>query len=348
MSGWRRATAWLLVVAALAARPIAAQSVALAIANLKADSVSPAPTMTVTAIQARPELGPFAITLEMSTEAAFARPFYIESVDGAVGSFVIDSLLPEKTRIFFRTRLFDRFGNVLAEQQQQHPVQAWVQLIAPPQQSLANLDTRSVRFIWRSPPITLPPGPWKYELTAFNTRTGNPAFLVQTFDTSFVVADTVSLEANASYRWQVRARASSGRGVGEVIARSAGTFVITTKDRPTATVFYQNFPNPFGKDERSASTCLWFDLGEPSTVKLTIYNVRLQRVRVMVPGPIGSGILPAGAYGRGDPTTQTGCDVRLEWDGRDDNGRTVPSGIYVAEFVANGVRTTKKMYFKAP
>jgi hypothetical protein len=344
MSRWRRATAWLVVVAALSARPTAAQSVALAIANLKADSVSPAPTMTVTAIQARPELGPFAITLEMSTEAAFARPFYIESADGVVASFAIDSLLPEKTRIFFRTRLFDRAGNVIAEQQQQHPVQAWVQLIFPGQQSLANIDTRFPRFIWRSPAITLPPGPWRYELTVTNTRTGIVDLFAIVDDTSF--AD--SLQANTSYRWQVRARALNSRGTGEVVVRSAGTFIITTSDQPTATVFYQNFPNPFGRGERAATTCLWFDLGEPSTVRLTIYNVRLQRVRQIVPGAIGDGRLPAGAYGRGDQTTQTGCDVRLQWDGRDDNGRVVPSGVYVVEFVANGVRTTKKMYFKAP
>ena len=345
MSVWRRATAWLVVVAALAARPAASQSVSLAISNLKADSVSPAPTMTVSAIAGRQELSPFAITLEMSTEAAFSRPFYIQAVDGTEGSFAIDSLLPEKMRIFFRTRLFDRFGNVIAEQQQQHSVQAWVQLIAPPQQSLANVDTRSPRFIWRSPAITLPPGPWRYEVTVINTRTGNPAAFAIVDDTSYAPD---SLEANTSYRWQVRAHALNSRGVGEVTAKSAGTFVITTKDRPTATVFYQNFPNPFGRGERTSRTCLWFDLGEPSTVKLTIYNVRLQRVRQMVPGAIGDGRLPAGAYGRGDPTAQGGCDFRLEWDGRDDNGQLVPSGIYVAEFVANGVRTTKKMYFKAP
>jgi hypothetical protein len=344
MSRWRRATAWLVVVAALSARPIAAQSVALVVSNLKADSMAPAPTMTVTAIPARP--GTYAVTLEMSTEAAFARPFYISSSDGLFGTFAIDSLLPEKTRIFMRTRLFDS-GVIVAEQRQQHVVQAWVRLIEPVQQSLVNLRTRTPRFIWQSPAITLPPGPWQYELTVSNTRNGALALLASVTDTSFVVSDS-ALEANTSYRWQVLARAANSRGVGEVITRSTGTFVITTAEAPTATIFYQNFPNPFGRGERVQTTCFWFDLGEASTVRLTIYNLRLQRVRQLVPGPLGTGSFAAGAYGRGDPTAQTGCDDRLSWDGRDDDGRLLPTGIYVAEFMANGVRTTRKIYFKKP
>ena len=43
-------------------------------------------------------------------------------------------------------------------------------------------------------------------------------------DTSYVFPD--SLESNASYRWQVRARAQGGKGSGEVTVMSAGTIVI--------------------------------------------------------------------------------------------------------------------------
>ena len=46
----------------------------------------------------------------------------------------------------------------------------------------------------------------------------------------------------------------------------------------------------------------------------------------MVPGRLVMASLPAGAYGRGDPTAQGGCDAqRSQWDGRDDNGRIVPA-----------------------
>src|SRR3954462_4290697 len=159
MNVWRRATAGLVVVAALSARPVVAQSIALIVSNLKADSMAPAPNFTVTALPGGP--GAYAVTLEMSTEAAFARPFYVAGNDGLLGTFAIDSLLPEKTRIFMRARLFNG-GVVVAEQQQQHTVQAWVRLIDPPQQALANLRTRRPRFVWQSPAITLPPGPWQY------------------------------------------------------------------------------------------------------------------------------------------------------------------------------------------
>lgn len=349
MSLWRRATAWLVVVvaAALWARPVVAQSITLVVSNLKVDSMAPAPNMTVSAIQARPELGPFAVTLELSTEAAFSRPFYIGATDGTFATFTIDSLLPEKTRIFMRARLFARTGQVLAETQQQHPVQAWVQLIEPAPGNPTIVRTRTPRFVWRSPPISLPPGPWQYDLTVFNTLTGrSDAEAFRHSDTSFVFQGP--LQTNTSYRWQLVARASNSRGVGEVTVRSTGTFVITDPGAPTATIFYQNFPNPFGRDERLPTTCFWFDLATPATVRLTIYNLRLQRVKQMVPGPIGDGRLTAGAYGRGDQLTQTGCDSRLSWDGRDDKGLLVPSGVYVAEFIADGVRTTRKLYFRKP
>jgi hypothetical protein len=81
---------------------------------------------------------------------------------------------------------------------------------------------------------------------------------------------------------------------------------------------------------------------------LTIYDLRLRRVRSIVPGAIGDGSLAAGAYGRA-VDVQSGCDTRLSWDGRDDNGRFVPPGVYIAEFKADGRSiTTKKILFKGP
>ena len=348
MSRWGRAAAWLIGIAVVVTgRPLAAQSISLVISGVRADSVGPAPTMTVSAIDARPELAPYTVTIELSSDAGFARPFFVDADDGLLGSFTLDSLLAEKTMVFFRARLIDRLGSVTAETRQQHPVQGWVRLIEPLQQDLVNLSTRTPRFIWSSPPngtaVTLPPGPWVYDLTVTNTATGLPVSFPGLTDTSFVFSP---LESNTSYRWQVSARGSNSTGRTVVTVRSSGTFVITTPEQPTATVFYQNFPNPFGRGERTSATCFWFDLGQPATVSLTIFDIRLRRVRRLIPGAFPSTRLPAGAYGRGDLNMQRGCDSRLEWDGRDDNGRIVPQGIYIAEFTADGFRSTRKVYFK--
>jgi len=340
---------WLTATAALSAiAPRAgAQAIELAVSGVVGDSMPPAPLISLRSTPPRPDLGPFTLTLEMSSEAQFQSPFLRIGTSEASATFHLDSLLTEHGVIFLRSRLIDRLGAVEAEVTQRHIVRGWVGLVAPAPQSLVILPTRKPRFIWTSPPITLPPGLWEYDLTVINTATGLPDFLAPRLsDTSFVFPD--SLEANTSYRWEVRARARNSSGSGEVLVASPGTFAITSPDRPTATVFYQNFPNPFGRGERSAQTCFWFDLDRAATVRLTIYDIRLHEVRKLIPGLIGSGSLTAGAYGRANIDAGSGCDPRLAWDGRDDRGRVVPPGVYVAEFHANGKSTTRKILFKGP
>jgi hypothetical protein len=275
----------------------------------------------------------------MSTEAAFQRPFYVSVSPGDAGSFTTDSLLPEHGTIFLRARLTDRFGDVTAEARQQHPVLGWVTLIDPAQQSLVVLPTKKPRFVWSSPPTTLTAGLWEYELSVINKATGTRDFISPLVsDTFYVFSD--SLESNASYRWQVRAHATGGKGSGEVTVMSAGTVVVGGD--PTFTLLYQNFPNPF---RRGQITCFWFDLARPARVKLTIYDIRLREVRNIIPGALGDGNLPVGVYGRANIDKQTGCDPSVAWDGKDDNGRFVPPGVYIAEFRANGSSSTRKILF---
>jgi hypothetical protein len=91
MSRWRRTAAWVSIVGSLGAgRSVAAQSITLSVSNLKADSMPPAPNMTLTAIQARPELAPYTVSLELSTEPGFQRPFYINVAEGQAATFTID------------------------------------------------------------------------------------------------------------------------------------------------------------------------------------------------------------------------------------------------------------------
>ena len=267
MSRSSRAAARLFVMglAAMLARPVEAQSVTLSIAGVRGDSISPAPLMTVSGLQTRPELAPYTVTLELSTTQGFARPFYFNSAEGVLGTFTIDSLLPARSAVFMRARLIDRQGFV-TETRQQYVVRDWITLVQPLQQPLVNLSTRTPRFVWSSPAITLPPGPWVYDLTVINRGNSTAAAVAEGLtDTSFQFSQP--LEANASYRWQVIARAQNSTGLGEVVARSSGTFVISSAEQPTATIFYQNFPNPFGLGQRTNTTCFWFDLGRPASVR---------------------------------------------------------------------------------
>jgi len=332
----RRVAAFGVAVAALCgARRIEAQSVTLSISALLADSTSPAPNMTVTGFPALSGVGPYSVSLTLATDAQFRNPFYTRAADGTTANFILDSLLPERTVVFFRARLADQFGAVLAEATARHPVRSWLRLIAPLRGPTTIVNTRNPTFTWTSPPITFPPGLWSYQLFVFYTQDHRPAY------TSDIINDTTTtigpLQANTSYSWQVRAFAANSTGEGEVRVSSPGTFVIQSDTLPTVTLLYQNFPNPFGRGTRSNETTVWFDLAHSSKVKLAIYDIRQRMVRRLVPPFLTGATLVAGAYGR---------DGAIVWDGKDDAGRVVPPGVYIVVFEGDGTRATIKILFK--
>lgn len=347
MRSRRRAQAWLLSAALLCGSArLEAQTVRLVISALTRDSTSPAPVMTVTGIQSRPELGPYSVSLELSLEPQFRTPFYVKDADRETADFRVDSLLPERATVFFRARLTDAFGAIVAEAKDSHPVRSWIRLEAPAAGNPANFATRTPRFVWSSPAITVPPGLWVYDLTVINKQTQQAEFFKPNLnDTSYVFPQP--LESNTSYRWQVHARAQTGRPSDQVTVTREGSFVISSPDQPSFTLLYQGFPNPFGRGASSQSVCFWIDLAHDATIKLTIYNIQLREVRNVIPGPGMSGALTRGAYGRNTVDTG-GCDQRFAWDGRDDRGRTVPTGVYIAVLEGDGPRQYKKVIFKGP
>jgi hypothetical protein len=340
MMARRRYAAFALVVGLMAgvtSRGIAqAVSVSIAVFN---DSISPAPQILVQGTPGPPSLGPYSITLEVALEPLFRAPIAVRSSSDLRASFQVDSLLPEHAIVFFRGRIFDRLGNV-QQQVVSFPVRSWLRLISPTRSVNDVLFTRQPTFSWSSPPVTLPPGPWTYLITITNTANLEARqFTVD--DTTFV--PPTPLEACTSYRWSLHAQMVNGPAADQTTAGSPGTFVIQTSECPTATFFYQNFPNPFGHGLQ-ANTCFWFDLAHRSNVSLTIYDLRGRRVRAIVPGLLPAQ-LDSGAYGR-QSGTEGGCDTRLQWDARDANGRPVPPGAYIAVFTADGLRSTIKILYR--
>lgn len=347
MSLGRRIAALLVAAAALGeTRGAGAQTVTLAISALVADSTSPAPVMTVTGFPVLPEFGPYTLSLAISSEPRFLNPFYSRNADGTVATFNVDSLMPERTTVYFRARLIDAFGTTVAQATAQHPVRSWLRLISPIRGPTTVDTTQTPEFVWESPPITFSVGLWQYDLSVINTQTGITDFFQPGLNqTSYKFSKP--LEANTSYSWQVRARASNSTGNGEVVVSSPGTLIIASPGAPVVTLLYQNFPNPFGHGTRSMRTCFWFDLARPSKVKITIYDIRQREVRHILPVSSGDGIFPIGGYGRENIDAQTGCgDTRFTWDGRDDGGRFVPQGVYLAVFEAERTRSSIKIVFK--
>jgi len=97
------------------------------------------------------------------------------------------------------------------------------------------------------------------------------------------------------------------------------------RDIPARTALLQNYPNPFNPD-----TWIPFVLSEDSDVEIRIYDLSGRLVR-----RFDLGRLKAGRY--------IGMGRAVRWDGRNERGERVASGVYVAVLVANEDRFCRRM-----
>ena len=98
--------------------------------------------------------------------------------------------------------------------------------------------------------------------------------------------------------------------------------VMTIGKVPTVYALAQNYPNPF-----NPMTQISYQLPGSSKVQLAIYNVFGQKVRTLVDGE-----QPAGFYS-------------VRWDGLNDAGVPVSSGVYLYRIQTQDFTETKKMLF---
>ena len=87
----------------------------------------------------------------------------------------------------------------------------------------------------------------------------------------------------------------------------------------------QNFPNPFNPE-----TWIPYTLAHDAPVNIGIYNIRGQLVR-----QIGPGQQPAGSY--------LNRETAAYWDGKDQFGEAVSSGVYFYTLKADTFQATRRM-----
>ena len=90
---------------------------------------------------------------------------------------------------------------------------------------------------------------------------------------------------------------------------------------PEEFVLHEAYPNPF-----NPSTNIQFDLPKTVPVTLEIYNILGVRIRTLVRREV----MNAGRY-------------TAAWDGRDEGGRSVSTGVYVYRISAGDFHASKKM-----
>ncbi|MCG8608512.1 T9SS type A sorting domain-containing protein [bacterium] len=89
---------------------------------------------------------------------------------------------------------------------------------------------------------------------------------------------------------------------------------------PLTFALHQNYPNPF-----NPSTEIRYEVAEAVDVSLTIYDLLGRKVRDLVKGKQS-----AGPYA-------------VQWDGRDERGRQVASGVYLLRLTAGSLSRSRKM-----
>jgi hypothetical protein len=89
---------------------------------------------------------------------------------------------------------------------------------------------------------------------------------------------------------------------------------------PSAYRLSQNYPNPF-----NPQTSIQFSCPNLGWVRLDVYNLLGQRVTTLV-----DGIYQGGTY-------------NVNWEGVDDRGLSVASGVYIYSLMTNDTRIARKM-----
>ena len=101
-----------------------------------------------------------------------------------------------------------------------------------------------------------------------------------------------------------------------------GTAVVESQDATVPETFSldQNYPNPFNPD-----TTIRFDLPLSEEIDLAVYNLTGQKFATLA-----QGLREAGTY-------------TLRWDGRDDDGRDLATGVYLYRLEAGEQVETRKL-----
>ena len=89
---------------------------------------------------------------------------------------------------------------------------------------------------------------------------------------------------------------------------------------PSGYSLSQNHPNPFNPE-----TTIRYDLPEAGAVRMCIYNVSGQRIRTLADGESSAG------------------NHSVTWDGRNDAGRDVASGVYLCRLAAGEFSALRKL-----
>lgn len=156
---------------------------------------------------------------------------------------------------------------------------------------------------------------------------GTMVYLDSISSSDTIYTDTQTVPGN-TYYYKLTAVDFSGNESdpsNEVFATSGILTIVNDAVKNTIKNFdlKQNYPNPF-----NPTTTIEYNIPQRSSVSITIYNISGQEVRKLL-----NEFQEPGTY-------------KVEWDGKDSNGRIVSSGVYFYQMMAGGYTGVKRSVFR--
>ncbi|MCF8242027.1 MAG: T9SS type A sorting domain-containing protein [Melioribacteraceae bacterium] len=185
------------------------------------------------------------------------------------------------------------------------------------------LTTPNTTISWILP--TLSDSPLSYELEISDNAEMTDASVIDDINSPLFSID--DLEPNKEYFWRVRSKNSEGdySFYSQTTSFNTADELTAIEEKvedaiPTEYSLDQNYPNPF-----NPTTQLRFAIPDAGLVSLKIYNMLGQEVTTLI-----SGYKEVGTY-------------NVAWNGTDNFGNKVTSGVYIYRITAGDFVQTKKM-----
>jgi len=164
------------------------------------------------------------------------------------------------------------------------------------------------------------------------TATGRYEYPISIQTGNYPVTITMNRTKESAAAVKIAVRTTQGQLLGtldgthsmvKITNASVKTVVLTVNDKvnvPKSYALSQNYPNPF-----NPSTKFNVDIPKASSVNVTVYDLLGQRITTLMTGDQAPG------------------SVTVQWDGRDANGLTVPSGVYFVRMQSDNFTATQKI-----
>jgi hypothetical protein len=157
------------------------------------------------------------------------------------------------------------------------------------------------------------------ELPGTSDPGNNKGWVIFSVDIKPGLANGTTIASTAAITFDQNAPVATNTVINTINSTPCPT-PVTQPSLPVSNYLGQNYPNPF-----NPMTTIEYGLSTPEHVELVIYDISGALVRRLV-----SGAKPAGWYS-------------VQWDGRDQTGRRVASGVYLSRMTAGSFTEVRKL-----